>query len=183
MPSSLLTRRSRRAPLDTETGWRTWLDSGYWPTPAGAPPGESDSHEPMPSRRMDRRLRPASNEPLADQVRRFCENLERDDRCQEWQVCQAQQALRIYVVNLINAPLLRLSRSIGNRSGKWPSARGVPSRRGDAHSARFSSVNSRCQGSRMAAGVPFPEFRRYDAGSHPWLVVRADGGSVFPLGS
>jgi integron integrase len=44
-------------------------------------------------------MRPASDEPLADQTRRFCEDLERDDRCQEWQVRQAEQALRLYFVN------------------------------------------------------------------------------------
>jgi len=45
--------------------------------------------------------RPASDEPLADQVRRFCESLERDDACQEWQVHQAEHALRIYFVNFL----------------------------------------------------------------------------------
>ena len=46
-------------------------------------------------------MRAASDEPLADQVRRFCEELERDDRCQEWQVRQAEQALRLYFVNFL----------------------------------------------------------------------------------
>lgn len=45
--------------------------------------------------------RPASNEPFADQVRRFCEELERDDACQDWQVGQAEHALRIYFVNFL----------------------------------------------------------------------------------
>ena len=43
-------------------------------------------------------VRPASAEPPADQVRRFCEELERAGR-PEWQVRQAEQALRIYFVN------------------------------------------------------------------------------------
>lgn len=43
-------------------------------------------------------VRPASAEPPADQVRRFCEDLERAGRA-EWQVRQAEQALRIYFVN------------------------------------------------------------------------------------
>ena len=30
--------------------------------------------------------RSASDEPLADQVRRFCEDLERDGGCEDWQV-------------------------------------------------------------------------------------------------
>ncbi len=47
---------------------------------------------------------PASSEPLADQVRRFCEGLERRGRCQDWQVRQAEQALRIYFVNFLNRP-------------------------------------------------------------------------------
>ena len=33
--------------------------------------------------------RPASDEPLMDQVRRFCEELERNGGCQDWQVRQA----------------------------------------------------------------------------------------------
>lgn len=45
--------------------------------------------------------RSASNEPLADQVRQFCEELERNDGCQDWQVQQAEQALRIYFVNFL----------------------------------------------------------------------------------
>ena len=45
--------------------------------------------------------RPASNEPLADQVRGFCEQLEQDAGWQDWQVRQAEQALRIYFVNFL----------------------------------------------------------------------------------
>lgn len=45
--------------------------------------------------------RPASNEPLADQVRRFCEDLESGGTYQDWQVRQAEHALRIYFVNFL----------------------------------------------------------------------------------
>ena len=45
--------------------------------------------------------RPASDEPLADQVRGFCEELERDGGSEDWQVRQADQALRIYFVNFL----------------------------------------------------------------------------------
>jgi hypothetical protein len=45
--------------------------------------------------------RPASDEPLADQVRRFCENIERGGSLEDWQVRQAEQALRIYFVNFL----------------------------------------------------------------------------------
>ena len=45
--------------------------------------------------------RPASNEPLADQARRFCEELEGSGRCQDWQVRQAEQAVRIYFLNFL----------------------------------------------------------------------------------
>jgi hypothetical protein len=45
--------------------------------------------------------RPTSNEPLADQVRRFCGELEREGVWQDWQVHQAEQALRIYFVNFL----------------------------------------------------------------------------------
>ena len=45
--------------------------------------------------------RKASDEPLADQVRRFCEDLERKGRVQEWQVRQAEQALRMFFVNFL----------------------------------------------------------------------------------
>ena len=43
--------------------------------------------------------RPASDEPVADQVGRFCEDLEREGVWQDWQVRQA--ALRIYFVNFL----------------------------------------------------------------------------------
>ncbi len=46
--------------------------------------------------------RPASNQALADQVQQFCEALEREGGCQEWQVRQAEQALRIYFVNFLH---------------------------------------------------------------------------------
>lgn len=45
--------------------------------------------------------RPASAEPLADQGRRFCEDLEREGR-EDWQVRQAESALRIYFVNFLH---------------------------------------------------------------------------------
>lgn len=38
---------------------------------------------------------PADDRPLADRVRSFCEGLERSGRVQDWQVRQAEQALRI----------------------------------------------------------------------------------------
>ncbi len=44
---------------------------------------------------------PATNAPLADQVRVFCETLERDSHVADWQVRQAHQALRIYFVNFL----------------------------------------------------------------------------------
>jgi integrase len=45
--------------------------------------------------------RPASDEPLADQVRRFCDDLERNGGAEDWQVRQAEHALRIYFVNFL----------------------------------------------------------------------------------
>jgi hypothetical protein len=48
--------------------------------------------------------RPATDEPLADQVRRFCEGLERSGRCQDWQLRQAEQALRVYFGNFLDRP-------------------------------------------------------------------------------
>lgn len=45
--------------------------------------------------------RPASDEPLADQVRRFCEELEGKGGCEDWQVRPAEQALRICFVNFL----------------------------------------------------------------------------------
>ena len=45
--------------------------------------------------------RPASDESLTDQVRTFCEELERDGVYQDWQVHQAEQALRMYFVNFL----------------------------------------------------------------------------------
>ena len=46
--------------------------------------------------------RPASDEPLTDQVRGFCEDLERNGGSEDRQVRQADQALRIYFVNSIS---------------------------------------------------------------------------------
>ena len=45
--------------------------------------------------------RPASDEPLVDQVRGFCEELERNGGVEDWQVRQADQALRMYFVNFL----------------------------------------------------------------------------------
>ena len=45
--------------------------------------------------------RPASDEPLADQVRGFCDELDRNGWSEDWQVRQADQALRIYFVNFL----------------------------------------------------------------------------------
>ena len=45
--------------------------------------------------------RPASDEPLTDQVRGFCEELERNGGVEDWQVRQADQALRMYFVNFL----------------------------------------------------------------------------------
>jgi integron integrase len=44
---------------------------------------------------------PAASESLADQSRRFCEELERSGRYEEWQLRQAEQAVRIYFVNFL----------------------------------------------------------------------------------
>ncbi len=46
-------------------------------------------------------MRPASNDALADRVRTFCEDLERQPSCQDWQVRQAEHALRIYFANFL----------------------------------------------------------------------------------
>jgi len=45
--------------------------------------------------------RPAADMPLADRVRQFCESLEHDSRFADWQVLQANQALRIYFLNYL----------------------------------------------------------------------------------
>lgn len=45
---------------------------------------------------------PTTDEPLIDRVRRFCEEQERSGRWQDWQLQQAEQAVRIYFVNFLN---------------------------------------------------------------------------------
>ena len=45
--------------------------------------------------------RPASDEPVADQVRRLCEDLGREGVWQDWQVRQAEHAQHIYFVNVL----------------------------------------------------------------------------------
>jgi integron integrase len=49
---------------------------------------------------------------LADRAREFCEELERGGRCQDWQVRQAEQAVRIYFVNFLGRTDWR-SRPVG----------------------------------------------------------------------
>jgi integron integrase len=46
--------------------------------------------------------RQASDEAVADQVRHFCDDLERSGGVLDWQVRQAEQALRIYFVNFLD---------------------------------------------------------------------------------
>jgi hypothetical protein len=45
--------------------------------------------------------REATAAPLADQVRRFCEDLERTGRYGVWQIRQAEHALRLYFANVL----------------------------------------------------------------------------------
>jgi len=46
--------------------------------------------------------REATNEALVDQVRSFCDDLERAGQFADWQIRQAEQALRLYFVNFLN---------------------------------------------------------------------------------
>ena len=46
--------------------------------------------------------RQASDEPLADQVRHFCDDLERSGKVADWQQRQAEQALQIYFVHFLD---------------------------------------------------------------------------------
>jgi len=48
--------------------------------------------------------RPATDIPLADRVEQFCESLEREGRFVDWQIRQANQALRIYFLNFLKRP-------------------------------------------------------------------------------
>lgn len=48
--------------------------------------------------------RDASDEPLADQARRFCDDLQRQGRVPDWQVRQAEQSLRMFFVNFLKRP-------------------------------------------------------------------------------
>ncbi len=48
--------------------------------------------------------RPASDAPLIDQVRAFCDALETDGHLADWQLRQVEQALRIYFVNFLKRP-------------------------------------------------------------------------------
>ncbi len=66
--------------------------------------------------------RAASNEPLADQARRFCEELERSGRCQDWQVRQAEQAVRIYFVNFLERTDWRCRPAVAEQGGTDPLA-------------------------------------------------------------
>ena len=57
--------------------------------------------------------RPAQDLPLGDQVLQFCDALERDGRWQDWQVRQAEEALRIYFVNFLQRTDWRRAPSTG----------------------------------------------------------------------
>ena len=46
--------------------------------------------------------RQASVEPLADKVRRFCEDIERNGEVEDWQVRQAERTLQVYFVNFLD---------------------------------------------------------------------------------
>lgn len=46
--------------------------------------------------------RPASEQPLVDQTRHFCDELQRNGGCEDWQVRQAEEALRVYFVNFLH---------------------------------------------------------------------------------
>lgn len=45
--------------------------------------------------------RPVTDLPIVDRVRQYCEALERDPRWEDWQVRQAEYALRLYLVNFL----------------------------------------------------------------------------------
>jgi len=45
--------------------------------------------------------RPATDAPIAERVRHFCEALELEERREDWQVRQADHALRLYFVNFL----------------------------------------------------------------------------------
>ncbi len=52
--------------------------------------------------------RDATDEPIADQARRFCDNLARSGTVADWQVRQAEQALRLYFVSFLERADWRL---------------------------------------------------------------------------
>jgi hypothetical protein len=66
---------------------------------------------------------PGVRRALADQVRRFCEDLERDGRCEDWQVRQAENALRIYFSTSSTSRSDRLARYPAQRNSHRTSTR------------------------------------------------------------
>ena len=64
-------------------------------------PGPLESREVRWVRRFLKR--PATDEPLADRVRKFCEELEPGGSA-DWQVRQAEQALKIYFRQFLGRP-------------------------------------------------------------------------------
>jgi integron integrase len=56
----------------------------------------------------------------ADQVRHFCDDLERSGRFEDWQVRQAEQALRIYFVNFLDRTdwHLRTASNVADENGR-----------------------------------------------------------------
>ena len=126
--------------------------------------------------------RPALDEPVADQVRRFCEALERNGGNAGWQVRQAEQALRIYFVNFLErtdwhrrpvstvvdeqgrtSPLAALEQKTGRRCWRrWGGsnrARSCASRRRSIRLTAKLDWPERCRPSPMPPSAP---------GTAPW---------------
>jgi hypothetical protein len=118
--------------------------------------------------------RPASSEPVADQVRRFCEDLEREGVWQDWQVRQAEHALRIYFVNFLQRTdwHRRPVSNVIDEDGRTNPLAALEQLR--ARTRRNGSARSpwRRDATRRAANEPATLCRRYSrpqvAGSRTW---------------
>lgn len=76
-----------------------------------------DQHAPYMVRWVRQFLekdRPQAGEALEDRVRRFCENLEAAGRFEDWQVKQAEQAIRLYFVNFLKRTDWRSLEQVAN---------------------------------------------------------------------
>ena len=99
--------------------------------------------------------RPASSEPFADRVQRFCEELEHRGTYADWQIHQAEHALRIYVVNFLHRTDWHRSTVVDERGRPRPltALEDLRLRIRTRHDS-YKTESAACQGRRLRSETP-----------------------------